>query len=192
MLDGLVGWTVLTHAHRIMAPHEDVPGARQGGQAHGTAHVVTEYKKSAVHGQHPAMEGQTVANSTHSVLSNTEEDLTSLGAFGPLYAFVGDGRARVTRQVGPATDQAGHHVKQGLQAGVPGFPGSYGCTHLPGGETFLPPSDPFACQCSIPRGTVGVGGGQTLLPSGSGLGTTTASYAVEVQDVLGDVERLVG
>ena len=30
VLDGLVGRPVLAHAHRVVAPDEDVPGARQG------------------------------------------------------------------------------------------------------------------------------------------------------------------
>ena len=90
------------------------------------------------------MEGQTVADGPHGVLSDSEEELTPLGAFGPLYPVAGNGRTRVAGQVGAATDKARHYVKQGLQAGVTGLAGSYGSTYLPGGEVLLPASNPPA------------------------------------------------
>ena len=138
------------------------------------------------------MEGQTVADGTHSVLSDAEEELTSLGASGPLYSVAGDGGTRVAGQVGATTDQAGHYVKQGLQAGVPSLTGSYGSTHLPGGQVPFPARDPTAGQRSVPCGTVDLGGGQTLFPFSSGVGATSTGSTVEVEYVVGNVKRLIG
>src|SRR5690606_28341596 len=181
------------HAHRVVAPHEHGLRARHGGQAHGGPHVVGEHEEGAADGQHAAVQRHAVHGRGHGVLPDAEVDLAAAGVRGALDAVGVEGGAGVAGEVGSPGDQARHGVGERRQAGPAGLAGGDRRTDLPGGQLDLDPGHGAAAEAGVPVGT-DVGGQrvEALLPAGTVALASTAGGAVELEDVVGDVEGLVG
>ena len=149
-----MGGTVLADAHRVMAPDKDRPGSAEGSQADGSSHVVAEHQEGPIDGEHPAVEGQAVADGPHGVLPDAEEQLASLGTVGALDTMAKDGGARVAGEVGSAAHQPWDDVEQSLDAGVSGLSGRHGRSGLPRREDVGPAGDAPTALSGVPRCTV--------------------------------------
>ena len=90
MLDRLVGRSGLANPDRVVAPDEDAPSSAEGCQADSSPHVVTEHQECAGNRSVAAVKGQAIADSSHSVFSDAEIDLSTFGTVPGLDAVTGD------------------------------------------------------------------------------------------------------
>ena len=67
-----------------MSPHEDRRHLHECGQAHSRAHVVAEDEEGSTVGAGLAVQGNTVQDGTHGVLTNTEVEDATVVVTGPL------------------------------------------------------------------------------------------------------------
>ncbi len=139
------------------------------------------------------MHGHAVHHGAHAVLADAVVDEPTAGVVGGLHALVVELHPGVAGQVGPAGEQAGHHVGDGVQHLGAGLAGGEGlAAGLPARQLGLPALEAVAAEARVVGGPIAVPGVAPLLPGPTGAGATAAGLAVELEHVVGDVEGLLG
>lgn len=198
VLNGLMGGAILAQADGVVGHHIDDTSLRQGGHAHGVAHVVGEDEEGgAVGDESGGVQGNAVADGAHSVLAHTEAEVAlGRGVLLEVAEHLHQGHVG-GRQIGGATQEPGDGGGQGVEHGLRVQTGGQALVGRgEGGERLLPALGELAGGDGLVLGPLlGVlllvlGG--DLVPGGVGLSAALAEGVVElVVGLLGDLELAI-
>mmetsp|Transcript_12876 Transcript_12876/g.22086 ORF Transcript_12876/g.22086 Transcript_12876/m.22086 type:complete len:401 (+) Transcript_12876:665-1867(+) len=190
-----MGRTILTQEDRIVRGNVDGVHFRQGGHTDRRALVVGEDEESGVvWNQTTVVERKTVADGTHSVLTDTESEVSALwGSLLEIAVALQDGQVG-GGQIGGTTNKAWHNRGNGVQHDLGDLSGGLG-SGLSGGLsergliTFRNlVLDALDLEESSLLGVLGLVSLEALLPLGLKLGTLSDLAERVVGDFLGNLE----
>lgn len=200
-LDRLVGRSILSETDRVVSSDLDDSEVGQGRQSDGTGSVRDKVEESGTEGDQTSVGSNTVTDGSHTVLSDTESEVSSsvatetsgrvLEILGTLPSSqVGTGQiGRSTNELGENSGELGNGRLGELSRSDGGVLGGVS------GESLLPTLGKSSLDSSSELGSL-LGVlllvlGEQLVPSGLLLGTLLSDLVVEVVGLLGNGKGLL-
>ena len=198
----LVGRTILTETDRVVGGDVEDSEVGEGGESNGTGGVRDEVEEGGSEGDDTTVSGETVTDGGHSVLPDTEPDVSSGVVSEPgrggLEVNGGLGSGQVgTGQIGRTSEQFGEDVPQLGEDGLGELSGSDGgVLGVVSGQSLFPSFGKTTLHPSLDLGSLlGVlllVGSEQRVPLGLELGTLVSGLGVSLLDLVGNDKALVG